>query len=326
MFNHAEDPDGQDSSASTKSLEHDSITWIDVENPTGEELAKLAKEYPFHPLHLEESLLIRGLPRLEKEDDYLFLLLHLPARRSKSGQIVSAQVSIFLGKHYVITVHDSAAHELREWFDACEVEYHQREAYFKKSAPFLLYNIVGKILDTPTPFIEEVLQELDVLEDKVFNNNDSDIYQIGQLRRKVVKLRRIIGAHRIVLQDLDGAIKQFAGENMARYYRTNTNKNEKLWEIIEEAKETVEIYKDADFTASAEKTNEILAILTLIFTFTIPPTVIGTFFGMNILLPGGIETGPWTFWGRYTTLIIVCIVSGIPVLLMYWYFKKKKWF
>jgi magnesium transporter len=64
-----------------------------------------------------------------------------------------------------------------------------------------------------------------------------------------------------------------------------------VYEALEEAKETVEIYKDMDYMLSQEKTNKILAVLTIVFTLCIPATVIGTFYGMNINLPGGIETG-----------------------------------
>jgi magnesium transporter len=73
-----------------------------------------------------------------------------------------------------------------------------------------------------------------------------------------------------------------------------------------------------------EKANKILSILTIIFTLSIPITVIGTFFGMNINMPGRIE-GYATFFGPYTTMIIVITVSIIPTLLMYWYFRRAGW-
>jgi magnesium transporter len=76
---------------------------------------------------------------------------------------------------------------------------------------------------------------------------------------------------------------------------------------------------------SSEKTNQILAILTIVFSLSIPATIIGTFYGMNINLPGGLETEPWNFMGRYTTLIIVLIISAASVLLMYWSFLRVGW-
>jgi magnesium transporter len=100
---------------------------------------------------------------------------------------------------------------------------------------------------------------------------------------------------------------------------------EKVYEALEEAKETVEIYKDTDYMLSQEKTNKILAVLTIVFTLSIPATVIGTFYGMNINLPGGSEAEPWTRLGPYTTLIFVLVVSSISAILMILYFRRLGW-
>jgi magnesium transporter len=71
---------------------------------------------------------------------------------------------------------------------------------------------------------------------------------------------------------------------------------------------------------STEKANKILSILTIIFTLSIPITVIGSFYGMNINMPGRIEA-PSTFLGPYTGMFLVLIISLIPTMLMYWYFR-----
>jgi magnesium transporter len=76
---------------------------------------------------------------------------------------------------------------------------------------------------------------------------------------------------------------------------------------------------------STEKTNKILAVLTILFTLSIPSTVIGSFYGMNINLPGGLETGAWNFFGTYTTLIVILIISTFSALLMIWYFRRLGW-
>jgi len=86
----------------------------------------------------------------------------------------------------------------------------------------------------------------------------------------------------------------------------------------------MEIYKDTDFVLSTDKTNKVLAILTIIFTLAIPSTVIGTFYGMNVNLPGG--TGDnLMFLGPFTAFIIIIIASALPAILMFTYFKKLGW-
>ena len=86
----------------------------------------------------------------------------------------------------------------------------------------------------------------------------------------------------------------------------------------------MEIYKDTDFVLSTEKTNKVLAVLTIIFTLAIPATVIGTFYGMNIDLPGGSQTD-WMVLGPYTSFIFIILASAIPVVAMFAYFRNLGW-
>jgi magnesium transporter len=102
-------------------------------------------------------------------------------------------------------------------------------------------------------------------------------------------------------------------EDLSEYYNDLMDHINKALEVLESSKETIEIYKDTDFMLNTEKSNQILSILTIVFTFSIPVAVIGTFYGMNINLPGGIETGLWTFFGTYATLIVVLIIFNICI-------------
>jgi magnesium transporter len=75
---------------------------------------------------------------------------------------------------------------------------------------------------------------------------------------------------------------------------------------------------------STEKTNKVLAVLTIIFTLAIPATVIGTFYGMNVDLPGGANS-EWMVLGPHTSFIFIILASVIPVILMFTYFRKLGW-
>lgn len=311
---------------STKVQKHHSITWVDIQNPTRREINKLTTEYPFHSLHLEDSLLAAPSPLLEKEKDYLFLLLQMPVQDATEGKIVASQVGIFLGKDYLITTHTDTVPELRQLFDECEANKEQRSAYFDKSSGYLLYSVLELLLRNVSDLVRSILEELDAIEDRVFDARTSDATHIGQLRQKIVRLRRTILPLKIIMADLPTDVSSFAHDSLTRYYRNIIRLVDRLAETADEAKETIEIYKDADFTASTAKTNEILAILTIIFTLAIPATIMGTFYGMNVPIPGGNEVGPWTFLGPYTTFILVLAVSVASAVYMFWYFKKQKWF
>lgn len=307
---------------SIKTLPLNKASWIDIQDPTKTSLFDALKDLDILELYLHQSLTRGLITQLSVEKDYLFLVLHFPYLNSTKTRIVANQVSFFVSKDYLVTIHDSSNQNIRNLFE----QYPDSTEVTAKTPGRILYQIIENLLQNVAELTQEVSKDLDKLEVSVFDTTESDAFKIGQARQKIMRLRRTLGAQKIVLEELEAEIDSITGEHLARYYEKNSHQSQKLWEAVEEAKETIEIYKDADFTASTEKTNEILAILTLIFTFTIPPSVLGTFYGMNIRLPGGIEVGSWDFFGTYTTLIVIFVVSLIPVLLMAWYFRKKRWF
>lgn len=311
-----------------QSIEFNKIKWVDVKDPTRREIARLAEEFPFHPLHLEDTISKGQFPKIEQsdEDKYIFLLLRIPSYNQKDGTIVINQICFFLGENYLVTVHESDHDTVSRIFADCKENLDQRKVYINGSTAHLLYAIIEQLTDNLAPLLQKILTEVDEVEDIVFDDKVSGVYMVGQLRRKIISLRRIIGPLRVLLAEMEKRINSFTRRNLTVYFVDVAHRVDKAWETLEEARETVDIYKDADFIISTEKTNRILAVLTIIFTLSIPVTVIGTFYGMNILLPGGLEAGSWTFWGRYTTFFVISGLALGSVAMMLLYFRRKGWF
>ena len=306
--------------------EHHGVTWVDVRHANSEVLAQLEREYHLHPVHLTESVQNVQHTEVERENNYLFLVLHFPVFEPHTDKIFGGQMGVFLGKDYLITIHAETSPFINDLFTTCEHNSEQAEQYFSKGSARLLHSLIVRMLGSIEGMTDLIESELDGIEGLVFENTVSDAQRIGRLRQKIIRLRRLIGPKRALLEDLADQIDAFAGSGLAKYYLSTVKMVNRLWETIEEAKETIEIYKDADFTTNTERTNRTLAILTLVFTFTIPVTVTGTLYGMNVPLPGGLVTGPWHFLGQYTTFVVLLILSLGMAIGMYVYFRKKKWF
>lgn len=310
-----------------QTLKSGKIIWVDVRDPTRREIAKLAEHYPFHPLHLEDCISKGQFPKIEQndEDKYLFLLLRFPNFNSHEGTIAINQICFFLGAGYLVTLHDDGSNMVSQIFKDCKENPAERKVYIGNSSAHLLYSIIEQLSDNLAPLLSKILSEVDEVEDIVFDDKVSGVYKVGQLRRKIVSLRRTIGPLKTLLAEMETRVNNFTKKNLSVYFIDITHRVDKAWETLEEARETVDIYKDADFIISTEKTNRILSVLTIIFTLSIPATVIGTFYGMNVVLPGSLEPGPWTFWGKYTTFTIILAAAAIPSLLMVWFFRKRGW-
>lgn len=313
------------SEARVEEVSCDGLTWVNVEKPTQSEMRLLAAKYHFHPLTLEDCLSRTQLPKIDKYGDYLFLILHFPAFRNGGQFVTPSQLSIFLGKNYLVTVHQGNISPLSELFFSCKRDEETRRTVVCHTTGYTIYHLLDNLVDSLFPILDSILRELDVVEDKVFDEKVEAVREVTVLRRKIADLRRIVFPLKRVVAELAREVNSFTNVDLTTYFSDIEDHINKVWETLEACKETIEIYKDTDFMLNTEKTNKILAILTIVFTLSIPATVVGTLYGMNINLPGGIETGAWLFLGPYTTLIILLTISAIPALIMLWYFRRLRW-
>jgi len=302
--------------------------WTDLQSPDRSDVEKLAEKYSFNTLNIEDCMTKFELPKLDSYDDHhFFVILHFPPLLQQSGISRNSQLSIFIGKDFLVTVHQGDLKPLVDLVNICknDSEQHRKERLLEKSPGYLLHEIVDILVDDLLHISRKVIANLDDLEDEVFDETKSVARSIALLRREINRMRRIANPLKKFVLEIAKNIKRFSDEeDLSLYFDDVIDHIDKVIETLEESRETMEIYKDTDFMLSTEKTNKVLAALTIVFTFAIPGTVIGTFYGMNVNLPGGLSEHS-TFLGPHTSFIIIILASLIPVALMFGYFKKLGW-
>jgi magnesium transporter len=298
--------------------------WIDLQNPDRNDIEKLAETYRLNTLNIEDCMTKFELPKLDSYHDHFFVILHFPSLLKQPGISRNSQLSIFIGKDYLITIHQGDLKPLVDLVNICknDLDTHRKERILGKSVEYLLHEIIDNLVDELLHISRKVIANLDDLEDEVFDEKTSVARSIALLRREINVMRRIANPLKKFVLEITKNIKKFSEEDdLSLYFDDVIDHIDKVIETLEESRETMEIYKDTDFMLSNEKTNKVLAALTIIFTFAIPGTVIGTFYGMNINLPGGLND-QILFFGPYTAFILIILASTIPVALMYIYFKN----
>ncbi len=309
-----------------KTITNKNLTWIDVMKPNRDKINILAQRYPFHELNLDDCLSKVQIPKIDKYQDHIFIILHFPTTIKKEENIPQfSQLSIFIGLNYLVTIHQGDLKPLVEKFLMCLSYEKEREAFMNESSGHLLYNIIDTLVDDLFNTLIKVVDDLHNIEDDVFNPKLAIAKEISLIRREITALRRIIIPLRRIIMYMTNDIQQFSEQDLTLYFDNVKDHIDKVLEALEESKETIEIYKDTDYMLSTEKTNKILAVLTILFTLSIPSAIIGTLYGMNVNLPGGIETGSWYLFGPYTTFILLLIISLLSALLMAWYFHRVGW-
>jgi len=310
-----------------ETFEGNGFSWIDLQNPDRTDVEELAKQHHFNALNIEDCMTKFELPKLDSYKDHFFVILQFPPISPKVGIAKNSQLSIFLGKDFLVTIHQGDLKPLVDLVELCRTNSDQqrRERLLGKSSGLLIHEIIDLLVDDLLHTSRRIIANLDEMEDGVFDERRSVARSIALLRREINKLRRIANPLKRFVNEIATNVKKFSDEeDLVLYFDDVIDHIDKVIETLEESRETMEIYKDTDFVLSTEKTNKVLAVLTIIFTLAIPATVIGTFYGMNINLPGGVAD-PWLIMGPYTALIIIIIASVIPVGLMFAYFKNLGW-
>ena len=309
-----------------ESITNKSLTWVDIQKPTREKMSILEHLYPFHELNIEDCLSKIQIPKVDRYEDHIFVILHFPTIDKERSIPRTTQLAIFAGFDYLVTVQQGELKPLTEMFQICKVNEKQRDSFMGTSSGYLLHSIIDLLVDDLLHILMKLEGNLDDIEDVVFDEKVAVAKEISLLRREITTLRRVVIPLKRIILDLSKDIQKFSEEDLTLYFDDVKDHIDKVIEVLEESKETIEIFKDTDFMLSTEKSNKILAVLTILFTLSIPATVVAAIYGMNVNLPGGIETGPATFFGPFTSFTLLVIAAILPAVIMIWYFRKQGWF
>src|SRR5687768_17385816 len=189
--------------------------WVDMENPTADETVVLNEQFRFHPLSVEDARSALQFPKIEAYPGYLYLVLH--GIDLKKGQTVFAtrDVDFFLGRNYLVTVHDGESRSIARMRDVCD----RHERVLLEGPVGVLHRIFDSMVDNYRPAIEELEDRIGKLEEIAFTGEQHMVRKILKLKRDLSTLRRVLIPQRDAIGRL--ARREFAqiSDEMAYRFR-----------------------------------------------------------------------------------------------------------
>jgi len=308
----------KEQSLNLESLTWGDLTWVNIEGPTERETEYLTKNYPFHPLDLDDCLSRIQRPKIDEYKDYLFLVFHFPLFKKEARVTTPSQVSVFIGENYLITLHKGELKPLVKLFRECQIDEESRREHFSQGSGYLLYRIIDRLVDYCLPILSRIDDNIEKVEEDIFSEEmPRAIKEISILRRDVISFRRIIWPMRAVIGSLEPKIRRFTKMDLAVYFGDMVDHVDKIWDGLDECKEIIEGLNDTHDSLATNRTNEIIRMLTIIATILLPITVVASIFGMNIPL-GPFGNSDYSF--LYVFLICLVIISG-----MLYFFHRQRW-
>ncbi len=301
-----------------ESLTWGDLTWVNIEHPTERETEYLAQNYPFHPLDLDDCLSRIQRPKIDEYEDYLFLVFHFPVFNKGARVTTPSQLSVFIGKDYLITLHRGDLKPLVKLFKECQIDEESRKENFSQGSGYLLYRMIDRLVDYCLPILNKIGGNIERVEEEIFSQRmPRAIREISILRRDVISFRRIIWPMRAVIGGLKARVRHFTKTELGVYFDDMVDHVDKIWDGLDEYKEIIEGLNDTHDSLATNRTNEVIRMLTIIATILLPITVVASIFGMNIPL-GPFRDSPYS--SLYVFLICLAIISG-----MLYFFRRQHW-
>ncbi len=292
------------------------LRWINIERPRQIDRAWLEEHFDFHPLDFEDVFSRNQRPKVDVYDDYLFVVLHFPAYDKQIGRLNAAELDVFVGPDYVVTLPNESIPPLAYLFERARTNEEFRETLFAKGPAYLLYRIVDDAVDASFPMLRKMGNKLERLEEDIFEGRSAEIVRdLSNVKQEIINFRKIVRPQRSALHDLEST-SRYVPEDLEVYFDDIIDASERVWDMLENFKEVVEALEDTNESVLSHRLNDVLRILTAFSVIMLPLTLIASIFGMNVRVPGeGTVAGFWAVVG----LMFVVLVAMLAV------FRRRGW-
>ncbi len=293
------------------------ISWLDVYGLHDIGITEtIGQQFDLDPLFLEDILDVDHLPKLEQTENYLFLTLKMISSDEATRNIQSEQMSIVLGKDFLITFQEKKG----------DIFQHIRNRLLggaskalKKKADYLFYLLVDKVVDHYLLVISEIGEEIESMEEALLLGKGSDSAEpILRIRKKLIYLRKFIFPLRDAIQSLIKEKPQFIRKESFRFLNDVYDHMMHASMMVESYRDLTNGLIDLHMNQMNTRMNNVMKTLTIIATIFIPLTFIAGIYGMNFQYMPELawEYGYPMVWG--IMLSVTMIMAG--------YMKRKGWF
>jgi magnesium transporter len=298
-------------------LSADGLTWVHGERPGALEVSYLADRFGFHELDIEDVLSKRQRPKIDEYPEYLFVVLHFPFYDKTVRRLNAAELDVFIGQDFLITLPNVELLPVTHLFRRCEDDDELREDLFSKGSGYLLYHVLDDLFDYCFPILDKIGAKLDAIEAGIFEERSEDVVRdISNAKQEIIAYRKIIKPERATLRMLERSTERFLPEDLDLYFDDIVDASERIWDLLDNYKEVIEGLESTNESFISHKQQYRLQLLTVVTVILLPLTLITGLFGMNVAVPGEGEIE--AFW----LIVSVMVVLGLGLLAM---FRFRRW-
>jgi magnesium transporter len=295
--------------------EPDTIVWVDIVDPTADDLAPLAAELGLHELAVEDALEPHQRSKVDRYPSHLFLSCHAVHLDSAESRLAKSEIDAFVGTRWVVTVrksdHYSIEPVLQRWDDNPEL--------LAKGSGVMMYALLDDIVDGYFDVVEQIDDYYEGIADTVFAEHP---LHPGQQREWYEMRRALSQFHRLVLplrEALNGLVRrqhEIVHPDVLPYWQDLYDHVLVVSETTESLRDMVSSLVDANLSLRDYRQNQVMKKVSSWAAIVAAPTLVTGYYGMNVPFPGSGETVGVVA----ASLIIVAVSACLYVL-----FRARDW-
>lgn len=246
----------------------------------------------------------------------LFHLTSIETRR-----ILTSHVNLFIGKDYVVVLHEGVLDPIDHIFSKCQKTLSNRKQYMEQGSVFLAYKLIDALVDNYFPVVNELIIIIEKIDRELENKkSQTALEEISVTRRNIVFFQTMIKPILPLFEELERGKHEELSKNMTFYWSNINDHLKKIAHRLEDSRELIEGISESNESLIASKTNEIIKVLTIFSAVILPLNLVAGIYGMNIGLQGlPFAQHPIAF------VLISLIMIGLGVIMLL-VFKARQWF
>lgn len=295
-----------------------SITWVDVVNPTTEDMRSLMEEFNLVPSVARELQLPTYKQKISFFDDYLYMVMHFPAFRHSHKGGEDQEIDFIVGKKFIITTRYEHIDALEKFSKDFEVNNILDKGIMEDNAGYVLYYIIKELYKSMSDEIDSIKDSLKIIEDKIFKGEEKEmVTEISKTNHKLININRTILSHKEVLESLEKTGEKLFGSNFVENFSKILNEYYRIESNLKSDIELLSGIRGTNDSLLSSKQNGTMKILTIITFLALPFSIITGFFQMN-------TTSTPLVGANYDWQIVV-VTEVTVVVLLFIFVKIKKW-
>ena len=291
------------------------FVWVDVTGPQQADIEPLLEEwFRFHELAAEDSLSPNTLPKYDSFPRYDFFVFRTIALKVAEHGVETEKLACFLGRNFLFTIHAKP----NDAIDAMWSRLPQDVRMIQRGVDFVLYSVLDSLVDRHFPLIEEIEDHIDSIHELMFTNPSQILLdELLDLKRDLNVLRRQSLPQRELLNQISRGGARFIRSEHLIYFRDLYDHMYRIGESIDIEREMAASTMEAYLSVVANRTNDIMKVLTVFSAILLPINLIASIYGMNF------EHMPELQW-RYGFYFALGLMALIAVVMLTW-FGRRGW-